>query len=230
MKCVAIAMLSVGAFAVQDTTPPVISLTLAGAVVDTTTEDGTSAVDGHAHHAHSCAVWTTADGQSVCPDPSCSTHDHHDGAGVCERVVTNINNDNDATDLLTVAAGESADKSVRSMWLYKYDKTDASGNQAETVTFELTMYDHLKPVFTIDDIFANDVSRESCNAGGHTPPPRLTSRPTRTRALGRFLRPTPVPRTTTTVTSMLAFSRAWAAPPLRPRPTPRPTRTTTSTR
>merc|ERR1740127_10413 len=102
MKCVAIAMLSVGAFAVQDATPPVISLTLAGAVVDTTTEDGTSAVDGHAHHAHSCAVWTTADGQSVCPDPSCSPHDHHDGAGVCERVVTNINNDNDATDLLTV--------------------------------------------------------------------------------------------------------------------------------
>jgi hypothetical protein len=171
MKCVAIAMLSVGAFAVQDTTPPVISLTLAGAVVDTTTEDGTSAVDGHAHHAHSCAVWTTADGQSVCPDPSCSTHDHHDGAGVCERVVTNINNDNDATDLLTVAAGESADKNVRSMWLYSYNAEDASGNKAETVTFELTMYDHKAPSFTITrDIFTDAKKVESCNNGAkHTP-------------------------------------------------------------
>jgi hypothetical protein len=164
-------MLSVGAFAVQDTTPPVISLTLAGAVVDTTTEDGTSAVDGHAHHAHSCAVWTTADGQSVCPDPSCSTHDHHDGAGVCERVVTNINNDNDATDLLTVAAGESADKNVRSMWLYSYNAEDASGNKAETVTFELTMYDHKAPSFTITrDIFTDAKKVESCNNGAkHTP-------------------------------------------------------------
>jgi hypothetical protein len=175
MKCVAIAMLSVGAYAVQDTEPPVISLTLAttgGNAANHATLTASETRGDHtdnAHHAHSCAVWTTGTTDSYCPDPVCSSHDHHDGEGGCDLVVTNINNDNDVETLLPAPASKTADKSVRSMWLYKYDKTDASGNQAETVTFELTMYDHLKPVFTIDDIFANDVSRESCNAGGHTP-------------------------------------------------------------
>jgi len=31
------------------------------------------------------------------------------------------------------------------------------------------MYDHKAPVFTVQDIFDDDVSRESCNAGRHTP-------------------------------------------------------------
>ena len=149
-------MLSVGAFAVQDTEPPVLSLTLDG---------------NDAHHAHSCAVWTTSDGNSYCPDPVCTSHDHHDGAGGCDLAVTNINNDGKTGDdlIATTSSTTSATKTIRSMWLYKYDKTDASGNEAETVTFELTLFDHVKPVFTIGDIFDSDVSQESCNAGGWTP-------------------------------------------------------------
>jgi hypothetical protein len=150
MKCVAIAMLSVGAYAVQDTTPPVISLTLGSA---------------HAHKAHSCAVYSS---MKDCPDPVCSAHDHHDGAFDCEKKVENVNNDNDTTNLLTTV-GNTADRNVRSEWLYSYDATDASGNKAETVTFALTMYDHVKPVFTINSgIFTDKANMESCNAGRHS--------------------------------------------------------------
>jgi len=140
-------MLSVGAYAVQDTTPPVISLTLGSE---------------HAHKAHSCPVYSSL---TDCPDPVCSAHDHHDGAFECEKKVENVNNDNDTSNLLTTV-GNTADRDVRSEWLYSYDATDASGNKAETVTFALTMYDHVKPEFTIKSgIFTDKANMESCNAG-----------------------------------------------------------------
>jgi len=140
MKCVAIAMLSVGAFAAQDTTPPVISLTLAG-----------ETVDKQLTASKNCPVFSTME---QCPDPVCSAHDHHDGSIECTKTVKNVNNNNDTTDLIT--GKTTATRNIRSEWLYKYDAQDASGNEAETVSFTLVLRDEVKPTLTITRTDEND--------------------------------------------------------------------------
>ena len=134
MKCVAIAMLSVGAFAAQDTTPPVISLTLAG-----------ETVDKKLTASKNCPVFST---MAQCPDPECSAHDHHDGSIECTKTVKNVNNNNNAVNLIT--GKTTATRNIRSEWLYKYDAKDASGNEAETVSFTLVIRDEVKPTLDIE--------------------------------------------------------------------------------
>jgi len=158
MKCTAILALATGAYAVQDTTPPVISLTLAH--TDTTTNP---------HVARSCAVFSKKDD---CPDPLCGARDHHDGQLACTTVVKMINDDGATSGTSIDATYSTADRNIRSEWLYKYDASDKSGNAAETVTFELTIYDHVDPVLTIGapwDVAAitptTNYQAQSCNMG-----------------------------------------------------------------
>jgi hypothetical protein len=156
MKCTAILALATGAYAVQDTTPPVISLTLGEATTNS-------------HVARSCPVFDTV---TACPDPVCGAHDHHDGSLACTTEVKMINDDGATSGTSITAAYTTADRNVRSEWLYKYDASDKSGNAAETVTFELTIYDHVDPVLTISapwDVDAitstTNYQAQSCNMG-----------------------------------------------------------------
>jgi len=182
-------MLTVGAFAVQDTTPPVISLNLAQPMV-TTMALGEETPPGHHKHPHahkhdhtnanahvsrSCPVQSN---MAVCPDPVCSAHDHHDGALMCSIEVELINNDGrtDTAALTPLVTPATADRDLRSMWLYHYSATDRSGNAAEEVTFELTLYDHVLPTLTVPSEFnyatitaADNPHAESCNMGGVAP-------------------------------------------------------------
>jgi len=71
-------LLAVGAFAVQDTTPPVISLTL----------NGQSMWNGkggfHTMHDHMAAARCKVHSSSAaCPNPKCQATDHHDKNVLC---------------------------------------------------------------------------------------------------------------------------------------------------
>ena len=170
MKVLQIALAG-SAAALQDAAPPVISLRLSG--------DGVPSNSA----ADSCAVYSRGADDSgptaACPDPVCDAHDHHEGSLTCDISVTLINEDGDPTGGATQHAdGATANRKLRSTWLYHYDAADSSGNKAEQVTFALTVYDHtypvlIKPLDFADAVITNntDYRAESCNMHGEDADP-----------------------------------------------------------
>jgi hypothetical protein len=216
MKCTAIALLATGAYAIKDTTPPVMSVSLDGTVIN------------HAY-SHTCNVcttaatenwcsgdWTPTTTDAYCIDPVCSVSDHHDQALSCEISVSAINIDghvgseasdyyhpttgavdawgvggnwgqfasedalmNDANHVLDAAHTtcvpendfeNTANRKLRSLWMYTYNARDASDNAADTVSFALTMVDHTPPAMVIHDValstnLGTTNEKESCANG-----------------------------------------------------------------
>jgi hypothetical protein len=160
----------------QDAAPPVVSLRL-----------DANPLNNNA--AHSCEVYDREAPESgatpACEDPVCDAHDHHEGTLDCMIQVEMINN-NGSTAVADLGSKSScsgehsfsctADRKKRSQWLYHYGAADSQGNEAEEVTFVLTIYDHeepslTKPVEFINDIYHdNDPRAEACNMYNTTAP------------------------------------------------------------
>jgi hypothetical protein len=170
MRSICVAALLGSAAALQGGAPPVISLRLSGDDVSNSAAD-------------SCAVYSrdaaTTGPTAACPDPVCDAHDHHEGSLTCSISVTLINEDGSTSGGATQHAdGATADRKLRSTWLYHYDAADSSGNAAEQVTFALTVYDHESPVLIKPLEFAGAVvttnttyRAESCNMHGEDTDP-----------------------------------------------------------
>ena len=146
------------AFASQDVTPPVISLTmpeLAQGVrhseLDRVVLDANS-VKGNrnkaAYRSVTCEVGTNAADEAACPKPTCKTYDHHDGALTCKPTYILVNDD--GTELTGSNVESDIKRGLRSEWLLKYDATDLSGNAAETVSFTMIFQDTRTPALTTE--------------------------------------------------------------------------------
>jgi len=164
----AFALLAVGAYAVQDTTPPVISLSFADEQESESSATATTTTTTHLASspsvARECPVFST---ETECPDPTCKAKDHHDTTVTCQTTVECVNNENEAvTDQSAYATLETANRNIRSTWLYKYDAEDLSGNTAEQVTFTLTIYDYVKPTITKPAFLSSNTEYESCAEAG----------------------------------------------------------------
>merc|ERR1719155_239701 len=161
MKIACITLLAVGAFAVQDTAPPVISLNLMG-------------MTQHSHYAdseHNNAAYTEKSGakgftisnknsagtecirtstEANCPLPQCEVHDHHDHSIECnEPDITRVRDQPAATvDTAKFSESNELNRSRLGQYLLEYNAVDSSGNAADTVTFSFLFIDPFQPTFS----------------------------------------------------------------------------------
>jgi len=143
-------LLAVGAFATQDVTPPVISLSLYGHH-DTAElgESGASWNKKSATASRACIVKSTAD-ESQCPNPTCHVTDHHDSNVQCDAVeVEQINTyARDAgNEVATGALGGAnlINRNELGQYILTYKARDASLNEADEIVFSFLFLDPFTP-------------------------------------------------------------------------------------
>jgi len=145
-------LLAVGAFATQDVTPPVISLSLAGHPYTHTGWDNNKGTNSA---SRACIVGSDAT-DAQCPNPVCSVTDHHDSGLTCKApVVQQINYyTSTATALVSSAkagfAGTKAaiDRAELGQYLLTYKAHDNSGNWADEIVFSFLFLDPFVPNLT----------------------------------------------------------------------------------
>ena len=123
------------ALAVQDVTPPVMSLTLPDVYQHSTAgytgrhKDGVVRKNGFVRTKTSvvCEVGDHADDIQACPEPTCKAYDHHDGdLGSCQKKYIMVNDDNTALDATAQGADytfSSIHRTLRSEWLIEYARS-----------------------------------------------------------------------------------------------------------
>merc|ERR1719267_312830 len=143
-------LLAVGAFATQDVTPPVISLSLSGHHDSAELgESGAKWQRGTATASRACIVKSTTD-EAQCPNPTCHVTDHHDSSVQCDAAIVNKINSFAAT-----ATAESASSATGGMdiinrnelgqYLLTYKARDASLNEADEIVFSFLFLDPFTP-------------------------------------------------------------------------------------
>jgi len=81
-----------------------------------------------------------------------------------------VNDDGQTNTQLTRNTNyNDVNRSLRSIWLIRYDATDASGNQADTVTFSFTFYDDEKPQLSTSWSTSSVYSTEPFRGAGTLP-------------------------------------------------------------
>jgi len=189
MKCCAILALSAGAYAAQDVTPPVVSLSLpTDANYDDRnceTESCTKSTKAKLNNMQSvtCEV-NASDEKTACPEPTCAVYDHHDTTNLeCTTTRILVNNDGVAVPTHNSTATDNViDRGLRSEWLLTYSASDRAGNKAEEVSFTMIFRDTQRPVIdtpTFGESTAGHCDKtdtftapafESCSEGGRTAP------------------------------------------------------------
>ena len=191
MKCTAILALATGAYAIQDTSPPVVSLTLPS---DATYDDLDCANEACAKSTNAkvagsrsvtCEVGAS-NAATACPEPTCAAYDHHDGTLACvtDRVLVN----NDGSPVSTYSGANKIDRNLRSEWLLTFSAADKAGNAADKVSFTMIFRDTQRPVITTRDFGKTSAGHcdntdtksvdsssslsytEACSEGGSTAP------------------------------------------------------------
>merc|ERR1719243_75827 len=143
-------LLAVGAFATQDVTPPVISLSLAGH--QTAAELGTSGASwnrGTATASRACIVKSTTD-TAQCPNPTCHVTDHHDANVQCDAAAVQKLNAFPSTataESLSQATGgtDIINRNELGQYLLTYKARDASLNEADEIVFSFLFLDPFTP-------------------------------------------------------------------------------------
>jgi hypothetical protein len=134
-------LLAVGAFAAQDVTPPVISLSLF---------DHAAEVTARSWHGTSAASVACIVGSSLneCEDPQCSVTDHHDAGLDCDPpIITRVRHMMTTVKVssTTSSTKTSVDRTELGQWLLEYRARDNSNNEAEAVTFSFVFVDPYVP-------------------------------------------------------------------------------------
>jgi hypothetical protein len=139
-------LLAVGAFATQDVTPPVISLSLAGHPY---THTGWNNNQGTNSASRACIVGSKAT-DAECPNPVCTVTDHHDSGLTCKAPVIQQINYYAATASAAVNSGVSAtiDRNQLGQYLLTYKAHDNSGNWADEIVFSFLFLDPFVPNLT----------------------------------------------------------------------------------
>merc|ERR1719389_1007309 len=143
-------LLAVGAFATQDVTPPVISLSLAGH--QTAAELGASGASwnrGTATASRACIVKSTTD-DAQCPNPTCHVTDHHDANVQCDAAAVQKLNAFPSTataESLSQATGgtDIINRNELGQYLLTYKARDASLNEADEIVFSFLFLDPFTP-------------------------------------------------------------------------------------
>jgi hypothetical protein len=144
-------LLAVGAFATQDVTPPVISLSLYGHHEDSHVL-GTSGAKwdrGTSTASRACIVKSTA-AEAQCPNPTCHVTDHHDTNVQCDAaIVTKLNSfaADATTESTQTAEGTTTliNRDELGQYLLKYKARDASLNEADEIVFSFLFLDPFTP-------------------------------------------------------------------------------------
>jgi hypothetical protein len=154
MKCTAILALATGAYAIQDTSPPVVSLTLPSNAnyddLDCANESCAKSTNAKVAGSRSVTCETGAsDAATACPEPTCAAYDHHDGTLTCitNRVLVN----NDGSPVSTYSGANAIDRNLRSEWLLTFTAADNAGNAADAVSFTMIFRDTQRPVISTRD-------------------------------------------------------------------------------
>jgi hypothetical protein len=139
-------LLAVGAFATQDVTPPVISLSLAGHPY---THTGWNNNQGTNSASRACIVGSD-DTDAQCPNPVCTVTDHHDSGLTCKAPVIQQINYYAATASAAVNSGVPAtiDRAQLGQYLLTYKAHDNSGNWADEIVFSFLFLDPFVPNLT----------------------------------------------------------------------------------
>jgi len=155
------------ALGAQDTTPPVVSLSLpqldagtqhrtvgdashqyAATLDDETVAPSKSARNANRHRSVTCEVGSHADDLTECPMPTCKGYDAHQGAVPCISSYFIVNEDNKA--LNKDNRREEVARGLRSEWLLQYTAKDDADNYAETVSFTMIFQDTRTPKLTTE--------------------------------------------------------------------------------
>merc|ERR1719238_402978 len=145
-------LLAVGAFATQDVTPPVISLSLAGHPYTHTNSAGVSKWNnnqGTNSASRACIVGSDAT-DAQCPNPVCTVTDHHDSGLTCKAPVIQQINYYTKTASAAVNSGVTAtiDRAQLGQYLLTYKAHDNSGNWADEIVFSFLFLDPFVPNLT----------------------------------------------------------------------------------
>jgi len=166
MKIACITLLAAGAFAVQDTTPPVISLNLMGMGRHSHYAD-----DEHNNAAKSFKITAKSSAGTECirtstvgecPLPKCEVHDHHDHAIECNPpTITRVRDQPATVNDADFPLDDDLNRHRLGQYLLEYNAKDSSGNEADTVTFSFLFIDPFQPNFSnfLQDEANNGFSR-----------------------------------------------------------------------
>jgi hypothetical protein len=184
MKTILCALAATGALAVQDTSPPVITLSLAAkhAFDQDCTAHTCPQKNAGGYKSVTCEVDST---ESECPLPTCAAYDHHDGVLTCSMYTEAVNVNN---QVIPAAQAKTIPftRNLRAEFLLRYDAVDAAGNDAEQVSFTFIFHEPVPPTLTTEfgsvtatealrstSIALNSATRteaEACSQGGTTAP------------------------------------------------------------
>ena len=184
MKTILCALAATGALAVQDTSPPVITLSLAAkhAFDQDCTAHSCPQKNAGGYKSVTCEVDST---ESECPLPTCAAYDHHDGVLTCSMYTEAVNVNN---QVIPAAQAKTIPftRNLRAEFLLRYDAVDAAGNDAEQVSFTFIFHEPVPPTLTTEfgsvtatealrstSIALNSATRteaEACSQGGTTAP------------------------------------------------------------
>merc|ERR1719267_478409 len=143
-------LLAVGAFATQDVTPPVISLSLSGHHDSAELgESGAKWQRGTATASRACIVKSTTD-EAQCPNPTCHVTDHHDSSVQCDAAIVNKINSFAATATAESASSATGgtdiiNRNELGQYLLTYKARDASLNEADEIVFSFLFLDPFTP-------------------------------------------------------------------------------------
>ena len=147
-------LLAVGAFATQDLTPPVISLSLEGHPDMDGSGNKWNRGSGAGTASRACIVGAT-DANDSCPNPTCHVTDHHDSGLTCDAPeVQQINYyPKDSDEAAGAVAGfqntqAEINRKVLGQYLLTYRASDKSGNQADEIVFSFLFLDPFTPTLS----------------------------------------------------------------------------------
>ena len=161
-----------------DLSPPVITLDMEGGAVYSSTAYGQQARQTtpdhpmcsgtqHADQVYSKTCQVLFDTPTSCAEPTPNAYDHHDGI---RPVVTGLKlfirslpgqlPEKVDEPVSSLPTGPSDVYSQRGEFVIVYSTEDASGNQAETLSFSMVMADEIPPVFDLN-IFSDFATKYS---------------------------------------------------------------------
>jgi hypothetical protein len=165
-------LLAVGAFATQDVTPPVISLSLYGhQSLDTGT--GNQWTKGSSSASRACIVKSTS-ADLQCPNPTCHVTDHHDGNVQCDPAIVEMLTKftrvarTESTGSITAGTLTDINRNELGQYLLTYKARDASLNEADEIVFSFLFLDPFTPAISFQVGEATTGYSNENNGWAHT--------------------------------------------------------------